>query len=177
MKSKLVAISSISAGLTAIALLVGAYFEVADLCALVISSTFVTLPLYYKSYKASLLAALAGGLIAFMCSGFNVMSLIFPSFIAFFGVYPIVSSKMQEKNVKKFVRIMLGIIWFVAVAYGMYFYYTAVMGVVLLDIPGWLADIVLYVIAPLAVIVFFIYDKFIVLSRMFINRYLGKIVK
>lgn len=177
MKSKLVAISSISAGLTAIALLIGAYFEVADLCALVISSVFVTLPLYYKSYKASLLAALVGGVIAFMCSGFNVMSLIFPSFIAFFGVYPIVSSIMQEKKVNKLLRIILGVIWFIAVAYGMYFYYTAVMGVVLSDMPGWLAEIVLYIIAPLAIIVFFIYDKFIVLSRLVINRYLGKIIK
>ena len=177
MKSKLVAISSISAGLTAIALLVGAYFEVADLSALVVASVFVTLPLYYKSYKASFLATLAGGVIAFMCSGFNIMSLVFPSFVAFFGVYPIVSSKMQEKNAKKFLRIVLGLIWFVAVAYGMYFYYTAVMGVALSDVPSWLADIVLYLIAPLAIILFFIYDKFIVLSRLVINRYLGKIIK
>ena len=61
MKSKLLSISAVSAGFVAVFLLIGAYFEIADLFTSVISSVFVTLPLYYKSYKASFLAFLAGG--------------------------------------------------------------------------------------------------------------------
>ena len=84
MNSKIVSISAISAGLIAIALLVGAYFEFADLFAVVIASVFVLMPLYLKSYKGSVLAGLAGGVIAFLCSGLNFLSLVFPTYITFF---------------------------------------------------------------------------------------------
>lgn len=177
MKSKLISISAISAGLTAIALIVGAYFEVADLCALVLSSVFVVMPLYHKSYKASFLAALAGGLIAFMCSGFNIYSVVFPAYAIFFGVYPIVWNKMQETKLNKIVKFLIGAVWFVLTVYGIYFYYTQVMNVVFEGIPEWLNQYVLYLLAPIGLIVYVIYDRFIMVSRLIIDKYLSRIIK
>ena len=45
-----------------------------------------------------MLAYLAGGVIAFLCSGFNILSLVFPAYFLFFGVYPIVKTKLVETN-------------------------------------------------------------------------------
>ena len=128
MKSKIISISAISAGLTAIALTIGAYIEFTDLFALVVSSVFVILPLYFNSYKGSLLCFLAGGVIAFLFSGFNFLSLVFPSYFLFFGIYPILVIFARQKNFNKTLRLIIGLIWCVAFFYGAYFYYFGVMG-------------------------------------------------
>ena len=116
MKSKIISLSAVSAAFTAIALTVGAYFEFADVFALVISSVFVILPIYLKSYKGSLLAYLAGGIIAFLCSGFNILSLVFPAYFLFFGIYPIIKTKLIETNFNKYVGFVFGLIWFIIIA-------------------------------------------------------------
>ena len=177
MKSKIISISAISAALCAIALTVGAYIELADLFSLVVSSVFVIMPLYLKSYKGCLLTYLAGGVIAFLLSGFNIISLVFPSYFAFFGIYPILRSFMIEKNFNKIGRYVISVIWFLATVYGMYFYYTLIMHGVIENLPLWITQNVLYFIAPIAVITFIIYDRFISVMRVFIDNYLRKIVK
>ena len=177
MKSKIVSISAISSALCAIALTVGAYIELADLFSLVISSVFVVLPLYLNSYKGCFLTYLAGGVIAFLLSGFNIISLVFPSYFAFFGIFPILRSFMIEKKFNKIGRYVISIIWFLAIAYGMYFYYTLIMQGVIDDLPLWITQNVLYFIAPIAVFTFVVYDRFISVMRVFVDKYLGKIVK
>jgi hypothetical protein len=177
MNSKVVSISSISAGLIAIALLVGAYFEFADLFAVVIASVFVLMPLYLKSYKGSVLAGLAGGVIAFLCSGLNFLSLVFPTFISFFCFYPIVKCKMVEKSVKKIYNYIFGLVWFLIVAYGAYFYYTLVMHGVFEGLPNWISDYILYFIGALSIVFYFIYDRFIFVVKLFLDKYLSKIIK
>ena len=87
MKSKVLALSAVSASFIAVFLTLGAYIELVDLVAVVVASIFVLLPLYMKSYKGSLLAYLAGGLLAFLISGFNILSLVFPAYFAFFGIF------------------------------------------------------------------------------------------
>ena len=177
MKSKLISLSAISAAFVALALVIGAYVELADICSLVLSSVFAMMPLYYKSYKASVLAALAGGLIAFMCSGFNIMSIVFPSFIAFFGVYPIVRFKLSEMKFKVWLIYIIGAIWCLLTVYGIYFYYTLVMNIPIGDLPYLIAENILYFIAPIGLIVYFIYDKFLVVSKLIMDKYLTRIVK
>ena len=177
MKSKIRSLSAVSAAFTAVALTVGAYFEFTDVFALVISSVFVMLPIYLKSYKGSMLAYLAGGVIAFLCSGFNILSLVFPAYFLFFGVYPIVKTKLVETNFNKYVGYVLGLIWFVLIAYGAYFYYTLIMQGVLDGLPNWINDYVLYALALIAVIFFIIYDRFIVVIKFMIDKYLSRIIK
>ena len=86
MKSKTIALSAISAGFVAIILTVGAYVEFTDVFMLAVSSIFVLLPLYFNSYKGSILAFIVGGVIAFLVSGFNILSIVFPSYFGFFGI-------------------------------------------------------------------------------------------
>lgn len=177
MNSKLISISAISAGLTALSLTVGAYIEFADLFSLVIASVFVIMPIYYRSYKACLLSFLAGGVIAFICSGFNVLSLVFPSYIAFFGSFPIVKCFMDDKRVNKYLSFVIGLIWFILTAYGMFFYYTLVMGGIFDGLPTWILDNVLFFIAPVAAIVYAIFNRYVFVMRIFLNRYLSRIIR
>ncbi len=177
MNSKVISISAISAGLVALFLTLGAYFELVDLFTIILASIFVILPLYYNSYKGSVLSFLAGGLIAFMFSGFNLMSLVFPAYFAFFGIYPIIKCKMQDKNFNKVWGLIIGLVWFIIVAFGLYFYYTLFMGVALEGLPNWLIDYILIFVFLIAVIFFFIFDRFILIIRKVADYYLNKIIK
>lgn len=176
MKSKVISLSAISAGFIAIALIIGAYFEITDLFMVVVASVFVLLPLYLKSYKGSFLAFLAGGVIALLCSGFN-LALIFPAYFTFFGIYPIVKNKLLEKNVKISVSTIIGLIWFVAVAYGCYFYYTLILNGVFEGLPVWIEKYIVYGIGLVAIVFFFIYDRFVFVVKFVIDKYLRKIIK
>lgn len=180
MKSKIISISAISAGLTAITLTIGAYIEFTDLFALVVSSVFVILPLYFNSYKGSLLCFLAGGVIAFLFSGFNFLSLVFPSYFLFFGIYPILAIFARQKNFNKTLRLIIGLIWCVAFFYGAYFYYFGVMGMNVGTYPAWASIVfenLLIFVGIFAVIFYFIYDRYIFVLKKFSDRYLYKILK
>ncbi len=177
MKSKLISLSAVSAGLVAIALLLGAFIEFADLCSLVIASVFVIVPLYFNSYKGSVLCALSGGLVAFLCSGLNVLSLVFPAYFTFFAFYPIVWCKLKQKQVNKYFCFVLGLVWCIIAMYGCYFYYTHVMHGIMDGIPAWLIDYVIYVVGVVAIIFYLVYYRFIFLSKITIDRYLSRIIK
>ena len=101
MKSRVIAISAISASFVAISLTLGSYFPVIDLASVILASAFVVLPLYYNSFAGSILACIAGSVLAFLFSGFNIFSIVVPSFLLFFGAYPIVKHKMIQKNFNK----------------------------------------------------------------------------
>ena len=180
MKSKLITVSAISSALVAISLTIGAYFDVADLVSLVLSSAFVVLPLYFNSKKATVLTYLVGGVIALILSGFNfAYSLVFPSYFAYFGLFPIVFNILSEKDVKKPLIIILGVLWTVAVFYGMYFYYTLVMGLDLSSMPSWMPnwvqEAVIYFIGVIAIIFYFIYQRYVLVVKYFFKRYLDRI--
>ena len=177
MKSKLISISAISAGFSAIVLTIGAYFEMADLFCLVIASVFVLMPLYFNSFMGSFLSFLAGGIIALIFSGFNFLSLVFPSYFLFFGAYPILAWFLRSKKVSEKVIFIIGLIWSVAFFYGGYFYYTAVMKVSLSDLPAFLANNILYFLPVVALIFYFVYHKFIFVIKFWLDKYLKRIVK
>ncbi len=177
MKSKLLAISAISAGFIALFLTLGAYVQVVDLFVIVVASVFVILPLYYKSYTASFLAYLAGGVLAFLFSGFNFLSIVFPAYFGFFGIYPIIRHLMKEKRVNKIVTYIVGGIWCVLAVYGIFFFYTLVMKEGFVDLPQWIVDNIYWLVGVLAVVFYFVYDYSILIARRAINKYLRKIIK
>ena len=177
MKSKIIAVSAISAALTAVFLIIGAYFELADLFAVIIASCFPLMPLYFKSYKGCFLSYLVGGIIAFLCSGFNVYSIVFPSYIALFGIYPIIRCKMQDANINKVFRILIGLVWFIAAFYGLYFYYTLIMNGLFDGLPQWMTVYSIYLVGLVAVLFYFVYDRFVLVVRKVTQVYLDKILK
>ena len=176
MKSKVVSLSAISASFIAVALIIGTYFELADLFMLVIASIFVLLPLYLKSYKGSFLAFLSGGVIALLISGFN-LALIYPAYFGFFGIYPLVKIKMLEKNVKKLLNVIIGLVWFLVISYICYYYYVFVLGGVFEGLPNWIEKYLIYFLGVIAVVFYFVYDRFVVVMKYNLDKYLSKIVK
>ena len=177
MKSKIISISAIASAFIAICLTIGAYFELADLFAIVMASAFVILPFYFKSYKGCILSYLVGGVIAFLFSGFNIFSIVFPSYFLFFGIYPIIRQIMIDKKVHKAIYYVVGLIWFTATVYGIDFYYMYVMGELFSDLPVFILENMLWILAIISVAVYFVYDKFISVVRLVIDRNLGKIIK
>ena len=181
MKSRIITVSAISAGLVAISLAIGIYLGFADVFALIISSVFVILPLYLKSYKGAILTYLVGGVLGLIFGWFNFLySFVFPAYFAFFGIYPIVNCFLKEKNVKKYISIIVGLVWCVAAFYGIYFYYTLVMGLDFNDLPSymeWISDFIVYAVGVFAVVFYFVYDRFLTVVKSIIDRYLGKIIK
>ncbi len=177
MKSKLIAISAISAGFIAILLTLGAYIEMVDLFAIVVASVFTMLPLYYKSYKSAILAFLVGGVIAFLFSGFNFLSVVFPAYFCFFGIYPIIKCLMQEKNMNKIVAKVIGLVWCVLAIFGVYFFYTLVMHEALYGLSELLVKYIYVVVGVIAVVFYFVYDYSIAVFRRIIDKYLYRFLK
>lgn len=177
MKSKIISISAISSALVAVILTIGAYIEFIDLFTIVMSSAFVILPFYYKSYKGCILAYLVGGVLAFMFSGFNIFSIVVPSYFIFFGIYPIIKQLFVAKKIKKYISIPIGLVWFTLTVYGIDLYYIFVMNMSFNDLPAFIIENMWWILAIISIIIFFIYDKFISVVRFTIDRYLGKIIK
>ena len=177
MKSKVISLSAISAALIAVSLTIGAYFEFADLFAVVIASAFVILPIYLKSYIGAVMAYLAGGVIAFLCSGFNILSLVFPTYFVFSGIYPIVKIKLQEKSFNKYLSFVIGLIWCLITVYGAYFYYTLIIGDLFSDLPIWVNDYILFIIGGCGIVFFFVFDRFISVIKRVVDIYLQRIIK
>ncbi len=177
MKSKVLSLSAISASFIAILLTLGAYIEFVDLFSVIFSSVFVLLPLYYGSYKGSFLASLAGVIIAFLCGGLNILSLVFPCYLLFFGFYPIFSCKMQDKKTNIAIVYLIGAIWCLIMCYSAYFYYTLIMGGVFDGLPLWVKEYALIIVGVIGIIFYFVYDRFIVVIRRLVNVYLQRIIK
>ena len=181
MKSRIITVSAISAGFIAICLAVGIYVEVVDLFSLVLTSVFVILPLYLKSYKGAILSYLAGGVLGLIIGWFNfVYSIVYPAYFAFFGLFPIVACFLKEKRINKFAYHAIGLIWCVAAIYGLYFYYTLVMGLDFENLPHyliWIKDYLIYFIGVLGVAFYFVYERFVAVAKALIDRYMGKIIK
>ena len=177
MKSKIISISAISEGFIAILLTIGSYFEITDLITTVVASCLVLLPLYYNSYKGMILTYLVGGVIAFMFSGFNLYTLVFPAYFLFGGIYPIISTYLRERKNKNILVYVVGAIYTALIFVGLYYYYVFFMKVPVSDLPKFIQDNIIMVMALLGVVFYFVFDRFIVLVRKLLNYYLGKIIK
>lgn len=176
MKTRVIAISSISAAFIAIFLTIGAYIQVVDVVSVVLSSLFVMLPLYYKSYLGSVLSAISGCVIAFLCSGFNIFSVVFPSFLLFFGIYPIVKCKTDEKQGRNIIY-TLYLVWCVAICYGIYYFWLYIANNPFENLPVWLSNNIILFVGLFGVLIFFLYDRFIFFGKRFLDKNLGRILK
>ena len=181
MRSKVITISAISAGFISIFLALGIYVEIIDVFSLILCSAFVIMPLYLQSYKGAVISYLVGGVLGLIFVWFNfIYSFVFPAYFAFFGLYPIVNCYLKEKKIKRCIAHIIGLIWCVAAFYGIFFYYTKIMGLGFDDLPRylvWIKDFLIYAVGVFGVIFYFIYDRFISLTKIIIDRYMGKIIK
>ena len=177
MNTKIITISAVSASIVALFLTLGAYISLIDLVSVLIASAFVLLPVYYNSYLGCFLTYLAGGVIAFILSQFNILSIVFPLYFGFCGVYPFLMCMAIDKGFNRAIFVVLTLIWCVGAAYGTYFYYTLVMKNVLEGLPEFIAKNIYFAVGVIGVVTYFLFDRFVFSTRILINRYLSKIVK
>lgn len=176
MKSKMVALSAISASFIAFFLSLGAYVEIFDMATVVIASFFVCLPLCKKWYSAGFFTYLAGGILAFLISGLNYLSLVFPSYFLFFGIFPIVKKIMSDKNIKKWIYYLVGILWSVAICVGLYYYYTFFMGVQVTFTIEWLNNFAIPIVVLFGVMIFLLYSHFLTKGLIFAEQKIDKFI-
>ena len=177
MKSKFVAISAISAGFIALCLTVGAYFSVASLVALVLSSIFVFMPLYYNSYKGAFLCYGVGGIIAFLFSGLNYLSIIFPAYFGFFGLFPIIYLYCKTKNLNNIVITIVGIVWCLILFYGGYYFYTLALGGEIVLKYDFITQFINVFLGVVSVCFFFFFSAYLNTFKRVIDGYLQRIIK
>lgn len=177
MKTRVLTLSAISASFVALFLTLGAYIEFIDLIAVLFASIFVILPIYYNSYLGCFLTYLAGGALAFILAQFNFLSLVFPLFFGFFGLYPFLMCLAADKKFNRILFIVLCLIWCIAVTYGTYFYYTLIMKNALEGLPDFIINNIYIVLFVLGFVIYFVFDRFVFSARILINRYLSKIIK
>lgn len=177
MKSKFIAISAISAGLITLCLTLGAYFQFASIIALVLTSIFVFLPLYYNSYKGAFLCYGTGGLLAFMFSGFNYLSIVFPAYFAFFGLFPIVFLRCREKAYNKYLTAIFGVIWCLLLFYGGYYFYTLVLGGEIIFKHEFINQFINVFLALVSVAFYFFYTAYLRTFKRVIDGYIERIIK
>ncbi|PWM76064.1 MAG: hypothetical protein DBX59_00075 [Bacillota bacterium] len=189
MKSRVIALSAVAAGFVALFLTLGAYVSFIDIFSVIIASVFVVLPMYLDSLLGSVLAFLAGGVIAFLLGGANIFSLVWPSYLLFFGILPILNFIVAKKNFNKTAWFIIKLVWFLAVCAFLVFYYTAVMHLpveYVFSIFGKEFDfshvagieIIFYaVFGVLCVVFFLVYNQFVRLSQAYVNRVLARIIK
>lgn len=177
MKTKLISLSAISAGFVAIMLTLGAYIELVDVFTVILASVFVMLPLYYNSYLTSFLTYLVGAVLAFLFSGFNFFSLVFPAFLGFFGVYPIVKCWFKQKKVNKILYYILSFIWCVGVIYGLYFFIIFLTQDPFQNLPKWILDNIYIFVGLVGAVVFVLYDRCVVVIKKLLDYNLRRILK
>ena len=189
MKSRVIALSAISAAFVALFLTLGAYVEFIDIITVIIASVFIVLPLYEKSYLGSVLAYFAGGVLAFLFSGANIFTLVFPAYFLYFGLIPIFNHLVKEKNFNKAVWFVIKFIWFAAVCVLLVFFYLKVMKIPIeftfdflgneYDLSGWenIEFIFWSVFALTAALFFLVYNKFVQVAQIYVDKALSKIIK
>lgn len=178
MKSKIITLSAISCGLIAIILSFGAYIQVADIFSLLVVSLVVLLPLFYNSVKGALLTYFVGGIVSLLfCLPTFLFSFVIPAYFCFFGIFPVVYCVTDSKSINKFLRYFIGMFWCVLFFYGLYFYYTLVMGLELSNIPSLISNGILYFIAPFSIVFYCIYERFIYFGKNYVFRLLQRVIK
>ena len=176
MKSKTLAVSAISASFITLFLTIGSYFTAVDVFCVFLASAFVIAPLYCKSYTGSFLSFLVGGLLYLILSGFNFLTLIFPSYFLFFGIFPIIKVLLQEKKVNFYLAWAIKLVWAILAIYAIYFYYTAFVGPIS-AVPEWLQSSFIYLISVCAIIICILFDRCISIMQFLWNKYLSKVIK
>ena len=177
MKSKFITISALSSGLIAIVLTLGAYFSFASLVALALSSIFITLPLYYNSYKGALLCYGVGGVIAFLFTGFNYLSIVFPTYFLFFGIFPIFYLFMKSKSVNKILVSILGVVWCLILFYGGYYYYTLALNGTIIFKYDFINQLINLFLGLAGFVFYFFYTAYLTTFKKVIDGYLDRVIK
>jgi len=189
MKSKIIALSAISSAFVAICLTLGAYIEFIDLISVAIAALFTMLPLYYESKKGSLLSFLVGGVLAFILSGANVYSLVFPAYFLYFGLIPLINYVVSKTKFDKTIWFIIKLVWCVVICYFLLFYYTNIIGIPLeytFELFGKSFDFSNYhniyyyfltAYGVISIILYLVYDKFTEVMKLAIDRLLKRILR
>ena len=111
-KSKMIALSAISAALAVLFLALGAVVPVFDYSGIFIASVCMTIPLTKKSVWSGVMSYIASALLSLLFVG-GRFEITF-SFAVFFGLHPAVNFIFGKIRLNKILAVVIKDIWFVA---------------------------------------------------------------
>ena len=178
MKTRTLTLSALSASLATVVLILGTVFaEALDLFAVIIAPVILAMPLYIDSIKGSLLATLVAGILALLLTGFNIANLLYISYFTFFGFFPIVKYYVMTRRKSKILYYLLCCLWCVLAIIGIYYFYTAFLGLGLDLIIPISPSVMPFILAGVGVIVFFLMDAYVFATQIFMFKLLSRILK
>ena len=180
MKTKVLTVSALSSALATIVLIFGTVFaDLFDLVAVIVAPMVLAMPLYYNSVKGAILSTLCAGILALMLTGFGSIAtnLVYISYFAFFGFFPIVKYCTLTKRWNKYLLHTICALWFAISVVVIYLYYVNVLGFginLIIPLPAEKIPVMLFFGAiPL----YFLVDAYIYACQIFMFRMLNRIVK
>lgn len=168
--SRVIALSAVSAAFVVLLLIAGAYFEILDLSCLFFASLALMLPLAKESRSGAFLAYIAGVILGFIFTGMRLQIMI--PYALFFGLHPIVNDIIEKKRVNKVLAVSLKTVWFVGVAFIVY-YFTSFFVVE--------NEVIKKYIIPIIIVggslFFIVYDYLMIRMQKNLNVIIARIIK
>ena len=123
-RSRVIALSAISAGFAVLFMLAGAVIPVLDYSAIFMASLCTMIPLAKKSWQGGLMTYLATSLLCFIFFiGVNPAMVV--TFAIFFGAHPTVSFILRERRLNNILSMAIKTLWFVASAIVIYVFFSS----------------------------------------------------
>ena len=167
-KSRVIALSAISAAFALVLLVLGSYIEVLDLSCLFMASLALMLPLAKGYRMGGFLAYLASALLAFILTGMRLQVLI--PFAMFFGLHPLANDIQRKYKINVILATAIKAAWFIATLFVMY-YFTS-MFIVEHEV---IKQYINYVLVIGGGLVFIVYDWFMVYFQRAINSIVARL--
>ena len=178
MKTRTLTLSALSAALATVVLILGTVFaEALDLFAVIVAPVILAMPLYINSIKGSLLATLAAGILALLLTGFNIANFLYISYFSFFGFFPIVKYYVMTRRKNRILYYVICCTWCVLAIIGIYYFYTAFLGLGLDLIIPIKPEVMPVILAGFGVLVFFLMDAYVFATQVFMFKLLSRILK
>ena len=177
MSSKDIALSAISAAIVGIALTVGAYVEIIDICMLAIATIAVMLPLYKNLYWGSICAFFAGGLIGFFAGGMNIQRFIYPAYFFFAGLYPVINALFVKWKLNKWLAHVIKLVWCFGAVYLIYWLSAVVWGLHFDYYWNFVKENIWYILIAVSFVLYVLFDLCINQMQRFLSIYLTRIIK
>lgn len=166
--SKVIALSSVSAALAVVLLLLGTFIPVLDISCVMLAGFVFMLPLSKKMYLGAFLSYLASVLLGFLITGSRLQVII--PFAVFFGLHPIINALCDKWKLNKILAYFIKAAWFVGSCFVIY-YFTKMFVVENATVEKYIN----YIIGFGCPILFIIYDMFVKRMQIAVNYLVARL--
>ena len=173
-RSKIIALSAISAGFAVICLTAGVFISVFDYSAIFMASLCSMLPLAKKSWQGGVFTYL--GTLGLSCIFFvGVRPELVLTYGIFFGLHPTVNYIFKEKKVNKILGLIIKTVWFVGSIMLVYFMFSGFLFEESLLNNEFFKKYAYLIIAVVGAVLFIAYDFLMIRFQKMVDKTIEKL--